>query len=76
MAVQNVYRLQNGFLWDRYCREKEIMESKLADKKGEPIERMLFHGCRSGAVENIKTNGFDIKYARQGLYGTGLYFAI
>ena len=37
---------------------------------------MLFHGCRSGAVENIKTNGFDIKYARQGLYGTGNYFAI
>jgi hypothetical protein len=37
---------------------------------------MLFHGCRSGAVENIKSNGFDIKYARAGMYGTGLYFAI
>jgi len=39
---------------------------------------VLFHGCRSGAVanENIKTNGFELKYARQGMYGTGLYFAI
>ena len=37
---------------------------------------MLFHGCRSGAVESIKTNGFDIKFARAGMYGTGLYFAI
>jgi len=37
---------------------------------------MLFHGCRTNAVENIKTNGFDIKYARAGMYGTGLYFAI
>ena len=38
---------------------------------------MLFHGCRSQfAVKSIKDTGFDIKYARAGLYGTGLYFAI
>jgi hypothetical protein len=51
------------------------MKSKLAVKKKD-IEMMLFHGCNSGAVENIKTKGFDIKYARAGMYGTGLYFAI
>ena len=37
---------------------------------------MLWHGCRTNAVQCIKTEGFDIKLARAGLYGTGLYFAI
>ena len=44
--------------------------------RGKEIEMMLYHGCRSNAVESIKTKGFDIKYAKAGMYGTGLYFAI
>ena len=38
---------------------------------------MGFHGCRTdSASESIKRKGFDIKYAKAGMYGTGNYFAI
>jgi hypothetical protein len=41
------------------------------------IEFLGFHGCRSSfASESIKLKGFDIKFAKAGMYGTGLYFAI
>jgi hypothetical protein len=47
------------------------------EDKSKPLELMLFHGCRAATgVNNIKNTGFDIKYARAGMYGTGLYFAI
>ena len=40
-------------------------------------EMLLFHGCKTPqASESIMKHGFDISYARQGIYGIGLYFAI
>ena len=52
------------------------MKSKLNDTT-KSIEFMGFHGCRTTiASESIKRKGFDIKYAKAGLYGTGNYFAI
>ena len=50
------------------------MKSKMVNKNF-PVELMLFHGCRSQqAAKSIKDTGFDIKYARAGMFGTGLYF--
>ena len=71
----NILRIQNNHLWERYNNEKYKMEAKLRNKTCS-VELMLFHGCKRDATESIKTKGFDIKYAKAGLYGTGLYFAI
>jgi hypothetical protein len=50
------------------------MQKKL---KIAPKEKFLFHGCRVDTwAESIKLKGFEIKMAKPGRYGTGLYFAI
>eukprot|EP01124_Arcella_intermedia_P034148 TRINITY_DN8412_c0_g1_i1.p1 TRINITY_DN8412_c0_g1~~TRINITY_DN8412_c0_g1_i1.p1 ORF type:complete len:1005 (-),score=261.30 TRINITY_DN8412_c0_g1_i1:118-2967(-) len=68
-----IERIQNKFLYDDYQKTKE----KLKKRGIEPNEKELFHGTRETLPELIYNGieGFDLRFANAGLWGTGTYFA-
>jgi len=74
VTVHSLTRIQNHALWPFYA----LTRKSLADKyKGDPNEKMLFHGARVRANMDAITNfGFDMRVAATGLYGVGIYFAV
>ena len=70
----SIKRIQNEFLWEKYCQHKERMGRKGAERIN---EMELFHGTRSNQPEDIYMNeeGFDMRYSRPGMWGQGNYFA-
>ena len=71
----SVQRIQNKWLWQRYCFSKQRMSDK---NKGVVNEKELFHGTRSTPPEKIykSEKGFDFRYSDDGLWGNGTYFAV
>ena len=67
-------RIQNKWLWDKYRFSLERLEKKT---KGETNERLLFHGTSLTSPSKVYTSehGFDFRYAADGLWGSGIYFA-
>ena len=70
-----IERVQSGRLWFNYQLAKERM--KIKNKDEEVNEKLLFHGTRQTEPSQIykSCNGFDVVYARQGLWGKAIYFA-
>ena len=73
-TIKSVHRLQNKLLWKFYA----LTRHKVALRNnGNPNERMLFHGARVKENMDAITNfGFDMRVARNGLAGVGIYFAV
>ena len=73
-TVVKVERIQHRFLWLQYQTRKLAMSSK---NKGIVNEMELFHGTSAVSPEIIyrSENGFDVRLARPGRYGSGSYFA-
>jgi hypothetical protein len=70
--VLNIWRIQNTELWKNYCLSKYHLK-----QKGNCTELMLFHGTRNTLPQLIysgKEEGFDMRFARDGYHGTGIYF--
>ena len=70
----SIKRIQNEFLWEKYCQHKERMGRKGAERIN---EMELFHGTRSNPPEDIfmSEEGFDMRFSREGMWGHGNYFA-
>jgi len=72
--LTSIKRIQNEFLWEKYCQHKERMNRKGSERVNE-IE--LFHGSSSTSPEEIykSEEGFDMRFSHQGMWGQGNYFA-
>ena len=75
VKILSIQRIQNKWLWQRYCFAKQRMSDK---NKGVVNEKALFHGTRSTPPEKIykSEQGFDFRYSYKGMWGTGTYFAV
>ncbi|XP_033880679.3 protein mono-ADP-ribosyltransferase TIPARP-like [Acipenser ruthenus] len=77
VEIVNIYQIQNTFQWDKYRRQKEYMLAKCGENKECTIERHLFHGTTTDAVDRICKNNFDPRVSGKNgsVYGRGSYFA-
>ena len=75
VAVLQITRLQNKWLWERYAQHKRRLEYK---NSGNVNERELFHGTRNNDPRVIYEgeDGFDMRYSAQGMWGLANYFAV
>ena len=73
--IVTVSRIQNSWLWEKYCHHKERLHLK---NSGVVNEMELFHGTRSNDPKLIYEgeNGFDMRYSNQGMWGRANYFAV
>jgi len=73
--VAQVERIQNLWLWEKYCFSKQRMSEKY---RGITNEKELFHGTSSTPPEKIfrSEQGFDFRFCSRGMWGTGAYFAV
>ena len=74
-TIVKLERIQNKWLWERYSFAKKRM---LKTKKGHVNEKHLFHGTRSTEPKKVfrSEKGVDFRFSREGLWGTGAYFAV
>ena len=75
VTVVRLERIQNKWLWERYMFARRRM---LKTNKGFVNEKHLFHGTRSTEPEKVfrSEKGVDFRFSREGLWGTGAYFAV
>ena len=74
--IQKLERIQNKWLWEKYCFSKERMSQQ---NNGVINERELFHGTSTTPPEKIykSRQGFDFRFcSTHTLWGTGTYFAV
>ena len=75
--VIHLIRIQNSDLWNKYIHTIYSRTQVNSDKSGQ--RKLLFHGTRINDPKKISKNseiGFDMKYAKNGGYGQGIYFSI
>ena len=73
--VQNITRVQNKWVWEKYATQKKRLDRKTS---GRVNEMELFHGTRNNDPKVIYDGeeGFDMRYGRQGMWGVANYFAV
>ena len=73
--IIEIQQIHNRWLWDAYTQSKLRLQTK---NKGCTNEKLLFHGSRETRPEQIymSEKGFDFRFANQGLWGEGTYFAV
>jgi hypothetical protein len=73
--VIEIQQIHNTWLWDAYTQSKLRLSTK---NEGITNEKLLFHGSRQTRPEQIYNSekGFDFRFANQGLWGEGAYFAV
>lgn len=72
-TIFKLTRIQHTMLWRFYALTRFRVASR---NDGDASERMLFHGARAKEnMEAITNFGFDMRVARDGLAGIGIYFA-
>ena len=74
-TIIKLERIQNKWLWERYSFAMKRMSKT---NKGCINEKHLFHGTRDTPPEKVyrSEKGVDFRYSREGLFGTGSYFAV
>lgn len=72
--IHSVKRIQNLPLWKFYALTRHKVALRNA---GNPTEMNLFHGARAREnMDAIMQFGFDMRVARDGSAGIGIYFAV
>ncbi|XP_062522688.1 protein mono-ADP-ribosyltransferase PARP14-like isoform X2 [Corticium candelabrum] len=73
VQIVKLERIQNVWLWRKYCQHMERMREK---NEGSVKEKELFHGTSSTNPEKIylSEEGFDMRFCA-GRWGWGCYFA-
>ncbi|XP_032824333.2 protein mono-ADP-ribosyltransferase TIPARP-like [Petromyzon marinus] len=76
-SIVSIHRVQNPFLWEKYCRKKEHMCRRLPEPLCRTTERHLFHGTSAEASAAICKHNFDPRVSGKHAtaYGQGCYFA-
>ena len=74
-SIIEIQQIHNTWLWDAYAQSKLRLSTK---NGGCTNEMLLFHGSRQTQPEQIykSEKGFDFRFANQGLWGEGAYFAV
>jgi len=70
--IIKITRIQNLELWKIFCFSKYQLS-----KKGNNDSKLLFHGTRQTEPSLIyagKEEGFDMRFAKEGYFGIGIYF--
>jgi len=76
--VLKVTKLENKTVQANFINELKKQFDKYRDKKPSQLIKLLFHGSGRGCEPKMiyeSEDGLDIRFARQGMYGTGIYFA-
>ncbi|XP_057308682.1 protein mono-ADP-ribosyltransferase PARP11-like [Hydractinia symbiolongicarpus] len=75
ITVTKIERVQNKWLWRKYCLQKKLMIEK--NGKNNVNEKLLFHGTRKNKPVLIwkGENSFDLRHCHVGNWGKGAYFA-
>jgi len=71
-TIKKITRIQNSELWKNFCFAKYQLS-----KKGNSTSKLLFHGTRQtdpALIYEGKEEGFDMRFANTGFFGTGIYF--
>ena len=73
--IATISRIQNSWLWDKYCSHKKRLSLK---NSGRVNEMELFHGTRGNDPKLLYEgeDGFDMRYSNQGMWGQANYFAV
>ena len=73
--IQQITRIQNKWLWERYAQHKQRLTYK---NNGAVNEKELFHGTRHNDPKLIYEgeDGFDARFSAQGMWGLANYFAV
>ena len=73
--IINIQQIHNKWLWDIYALSRHRLSTK---NRGITNEKLLFHGSRQTRPEQIykSEKGFDFRFANEGLWGVGTYFAV
>ena len=73
--IIELHRIHNMWLWNPYTESKQRLSMK---NKSVTNEMLLFHGSSKTSPETIykSKKGFDFRFAGQGLWGEGAYFAV
>jgi poly [ADP-ribose] polymerase 10/14/15 len=62
-------------MWKSFVSKREVLAEKNAKQS---TEAWVFHGTRQTSPADIysSSDGFNLGFASQGMWGTGLYFAV
>lgn len=76
--VERIVRIENPFLWQAYCIQRDKIARKNKSKKSgcDANEMLLWHGCRGTDPALIKRSNVDFRYGGSGFYGRAAYFAV
>jgi hypothetical protein len=71
-----VQRIQDRKLWNIYYAELTNIREKYNNQEVE--EKFLYHGTRATDPKLIVEGeeGFDLRYAKDGMWGQAVYFAV
>lgn len=74
-TIDCIEQIENKWLWAKYSAQKSFLAQKL--NRMDDTEKLLFHGTSKTEPSLIYTSqdGFDPKFANDGLWGRGTYFA-
>jgi len=74
IQIQKIERIQNKWLWEKYCAARRVLHKK---NDGNVNEMNLFHGTSSNDPAKIYNgeHGFDMRYCSSGMWGIAIYFA-
>ena len=74
-TIARIQRVQSKWLWRQYALSKERLIYK---NSGKHNEMLLFHGTSTTNPADIYNSerGFDARFSRPGMWGTGIYFAV
>jgi len=71
--VLRLWRIQNQRLWRWYYLMKQDISKRSWSLDAN--EKLVWHGTDINNIDDIIKNGFDIRLARDGAIGQGIYFA-
>lgn len=78
ISIERIERVQNPFMWEKYCRKKQNMRLIARRNRQAVDEKNLFHGTSPDSVEAICKQNFDWRLHGRNAskYGEGSYFAV
>ena len=71
-------KLENKTVQANFLNELRKQFDKYREKKPSQLIKLLFHGSGRGGTPQLiyeSEDGLDIRFARFGMYGSGIYFA-
>lgn len=74
-SIVRIQRIQSRWLWRQYTLSRERLAHK---NNGRHNEILLFHGTSTTNPPDVYNSerGFDARFSRPGMWGTGIYFAV